>query len=387
MTFAIGRMRGISGAPGTVILPTHLTHLGGRAPANERVAQGRGMRMTRPQLLPANQFEHVYLGGDRIAALRGGPGGPNRPEEWLGSTTVRFGQQEQGLSRLADGTLLRDAVAGEPAAWLGPVHLEAFGVSTEVLVKLLDPDQRLPVHVHPSRAFARRHLGLPHGKTEAWIVMETTPGARVRLGFRETMSRGDVRDLVDAEDSAGLVDLLRPHAVHAGDAVLVPAGTPHSIDAGILVLELQEPTDMSILLEWEGFAIDGETESHLGLGRDLALDALRLEELGDDELATLLIAGEQVPDSPLASLLPPAADPWFRADRVRSGDVRIDAGFAVLLVTEGEGALVAERGTRLELRGGDAAVVPWASGSWRLEGPLETMACRPPDPAAARGAA
>lgn len=342
--------------------------------------------MTRAQLLPANQFEHVYLGGDRIAALRGGPGGPNRPEEWLGSTTARFGQQEQGLSRLADGTLLRDAVAGDPAAWLGPVHLEVLGATTEVLVKLLDPDQRLPVHLHPDRTFARRHLGLPHGKTEAWIVMETTPGAQVRLGFRETMRRGDVRAMVDAEDSAGLVDLLRPHKVHPGDAVLVPAGTPHSIDAGIFVLELQEPTDLSIFLEWEGFAIDGEAERHLGLGMDLALDALRLKGLDDDELAALVLAGEQVPDSPLVSLLPPAADPWFRAHRVRPADVRVDAGFAILLVTEGEGVLVAERGARLALRRGDAAVVPWASGPWRLEGHVETVACRPPDPAAARWA-
>lgn len=348
--------------------------------------------MTGPQLLPPNQFDHFYRGGDRIGALRGGPGGPNRPEEWLGSTITRFGHDEDGLSRLGDGSLLREAVAADPAAWLGADHVEAFGPSPELLVKLLDPDQRLPVHLHPDRAFARRHLGLGHGKTEAWVVMDSTPDAQVRLGFRETMPRERVRAMVDARDSAGLVDSLHARGVRRGDAVLVPAGIPHAIDAGIFVLELQEPTDLSILLEWEGFDLDAE-DSHLGLGMDVALDALRLEALGDGDLAALIRPAQSEPDGALASLLPAAADPWFRAHRVRSravgaagGAASLDAGFAVVLVTEGEGDLVAEHGARLGLGRGDAVVVPWASGSWRLDGGIAAIACRPPAPADARWA-
>ena len=341
--------------------------------------------MIGPQLLPPNQFDHFYRGGDRIGALRGGPGGPNRPEEWLGSTVTRFGQDQSGLSRLEDGRLLRDAVAADPEAWLGARHVDAFGPSTEVLVKLLDPDQRLPVHLHPDRAFSRRHLGLAHGKTEAWVVMDSAPDARVRLGFRETMSRERVRAMVDARDSAGLVDALHARPVHSGDGVLVPAGVPHAIDAGIFILELQEPTDLSILLEWEGFDLDAE-DSHLGLGMDVALDALRLDALGDADLAALIRPAHAGPDGTVASLLPAAADPWFRAHRVSSSGAgqagaSVDAGFAVVLVDAGEGILVAQHGPRLGLRRGDAAIVPWASGSWRLDGGIEAIACRPPDPA------
>jgi mannose-6-phosphate isomerase len=78
---------------------------------------------TAPLLLPPNQFPHFYRGGDRIGALRGGPGGPMRPEEWIGSTVTRFGEVRSGLSQLPDGRLLRDAVAADPLAWLGPEHL------------------------------------------------------------------------------------------------------------------------------------------------------------------------------------------------------------------------------------------------------------------------
>lgn len=341
--------------------------------------------MTRAQRLPTNRFEHFYLGGSRISALRGGAGGPKRPEEWLGSTIPRFGQSEQGLSRLSDGTLLRDAIDRDPIAWLGSAHIATYGTSTEILVKLLDPDQRLPVHLHPDRAFARRHLGLAHGKTEAWIVMETTPGAKVRFGFRATMRRDEVRAMVDAGDSTSLVEALRPRAVHAGDAVLVPAGLPHCLDAGIFILELQEPTDLSILLESDGLYVD-EADMHLGLGKDVALEALRLDALDDREMAMLIVRGERVADSQIACLLPSAADPWFRAHRVRAGDLQVDAGFAVVLVTAGEGVLVADRDDRLALRRGHAAVVPWASGAWGLQGPIEAIVCRPPDSAATLGA-
>jgi hypothetical protein len=48
---------------------------------------------------------------------------------------------------------------------------------------------------------------------------------------------------------------------------------PHAIGPGVLIAELQEPTDFSIPCEWEGFPI-AEEDSHPGLGWDLALGAL-----------------------------------------------------------------------------------------------------------------
>src|SRR3954469_10367468 len=92
------------------------------------------------------------------------------PEDWLGSVVPARNptrdEPEAGLSRLDDGRLLRDAVAEDPAYWGEPT----------VLVKLLDPAGRLPVHAHPDRAFAREHLGSAYGKTEAWIVVATRAG-------------------------------------------------------------------------------------------------------------------------------------------------------------------------------------------------------------------
>jgi mannose-6-phosphate isomerase len=335
-----------------------------------------------PQLLPPNQVEHFYRGGDRITAMRGGSFGLYRPEEWIASVTTMAGQEALGLSRLADGTLLRDAIAADPEGWLGRAHLDAYGTSTELLVKLLDAGERLPVHVHPGRAFARQHLGLPHGKTEAWIVLEADEGARVRLGFADPMRLADVRAMAEAQDTEALVGALRARPVRPGDAVLVPAGLPHCIDAGLLVLELQEPTDLSILLEWSGFAIDGRQQGHLGLGFDLAYQALRLDALDQAELDRLVVDGAQVADTDLANLMPAAADPYFRAHRLHSTQASgtVEAGFAVLLVTGGSGHLVSAAADRLAVRRGNAVVVPWRAGAWHLEGEVDGVVCRPPLP-------
>ncbi len=340
--------------------------------------------MVGPQLLPLNQLEHFYRGGSRIAEWRRAPGagGPSRPEEWLASMTTMTSHAERGLSRLADGTLLRDAVLRDPESWLGPAHVDAFGPSTELLVKLLDAGQRLPVHLHPDRAFAARHLGIRHGKTEAWIVLDVDVGARVRLGFAEPTSSSRVRAMVDAKDTEALVASLRAVDVRPGDAVLVPAGLPHCIDAGVFVLELQEPTDLSILLEAGDMALDVAREGHLGLGFEVALQALRVDVLDDAGLDNLVVRREEAGGSGFVDVLPAGARPYFRAHRLDPAQAspEVAAGFAVVAVTAGSGRLVAGSACALDIRRGDVAVVPFAAGRWHLEGAAQALVCRPPLP-------
>ena len=71
-----------------------------------------------------------------------------------------------GLSRLESGELLRDAIRERPAYWGTP----------NLLVKLLYPVERLPVHAHPDREFARTHLGM--------CPVSWTGGPAVRRGPR-----------------------------------------------------------------------------------------------------------------------------------------------------------------------------------------------------------
>jgi len=330
---------------------------------------------TTPSKLPSNQFDHFYRGGNRIGALRHGPGGPMRPEEWIGSITTRFGEAEQGLSRLSDGTLLRDAIKSDSDGWLGADHVKNFGLSTEILIKLLDPDQRLPVHYHPNKAFAKTHLGLDHGKTEAWIILEAPTGSGVGLGFAQKQNKEDLLRLVRAQDSAALLASLRRTEVQVGDAVLVPAGVAHAIDAGIFVLELQEPTDLSALLEWEGFAVDGIKDGHLGLGFETVTDALMLDPLTDSEFDSL-ITHNVFSGGALRSVLPLKSDGYFRA-HLAPGSGDFPAGFAVALVLDGSGVISFANAPEVAITKGDAVVIPYSAGAFTFSG-ANAIVCRPP---------
>jgi len=192
----------------------------------------------KPVLLPPNQFHRFYKGGARIDALRGEPQGEDgRPEDWVGSTATSWGSDTEGLSRLADGTILKEAIEANPEAYLGPEHVAAYGADPGLLVKLLDAGERLPVHYHPGRPFAKDHLGLRYGKTESWLILEADPGAAVHVGLKEPLDAETARHWVDEQDADAMLAALHEVPVQAGDGILVPAGTLHAIGGGILLLE------------------------------------------------------------------------------------------------------------------------------------------------------
>jgi len=341
-------------------------------------AGGLVMALSRPaaavHVLAANQPpDRFYEGGARIASFRGGAGAGSRsPEDWLASTTPLARSAEKGLSRLPGGELLVDAVRRDPVAWLGAEHVRAFGASTELLVKLLDAGQRLPVHAHPDRAFAAAHLGSRHGKTEAWVFLAP---ATVHLAFTRDVERRELATWVREQDAAALLDAMHEVHARAGDVVLVPAGLPHAIGAGALLVELQEPSDLSVLMEWEGFALDGRADGHLELGFDVALGAVDRRGWSRQEVDHLVAASAET----LGDLLPAAAT-HFRVERHR-GQADLTAGYGVLVVVAGEGVMAGRAGAPVAVRQGQTVLVPHEAGPLRLHGlDLEVLRCRPPAP-------
>ncbi|WP_295855449.1 class I mannose-6-phosphate isomerase [uncultured Microbacterium sp.] len=333
-----------------------------------------------PVLLPPNPVQHFYLGGDRIAALRGiVPETDRQPEEWLGSTVSRFGSEEIGLAVTDEGAFLRDLVTADRAAWVG-ARGGRDAADLGILVKLLDARQRLPVHVHPDRAFAGAHLDCPYGKTEAWFVLETEDDCAVHVGWNQDVDRDELDRRRDAQDSEWMLSRMNRVVVRPGMGVLVPAGTVHAIDGGIFVAEVQEPTDFSILLEWSVTTSTRE-ESHLDLGFDAVMPAVSTAKLDAAALDALIsTAGTTAPGPAFRSLMPAAADAYFRlfdAAGDTGGDAAsLPAGFAVVLVREGSGALVSDAGT-VEVERGQVYAVPHAFGAWRLTGAAEILVAAP----------
>lgn len=339
-----------------------------------------------PIVLGPNQIHRFYRGGAAITGLRGIPDRDDfAPEDWVGSATSVFGSDGLGLSTLPDGRTLREALASDPEGFLGSGHAERFGSDPALLVKLLDAGERLPVHCHPSREFARRHLDCPFGKTEAWVIAEVrSSDPVVYLGFQRDVNEGTLADWVSRQDTEAILGAMHRLTAGVGDSILVPAGIPHAIGEGVFLVELQEPTDLSVLLEWKGFDIDGLSDGHLGLGFEEALGCVDRSGWGTGELDRLRRGREsgshQRPGVEL--LFPAEADPFFRAERIRpTGTSPLPASFSILVMLQGTGTLGWGGGRVAEVTRGDTVLIPFAVGDTVVSGSLEAIRCLPPDPA------
>lgn len=328
-------------------------------------------------VLPANQpARRFYRGGTQIARFRRRPDVEQYvPEDWVASTTTVFGDPALGLTVLADGTTLADAIEQEPQRWLGEAHVAQWGADSKLLVKLLDAGQRLPVHAHPGTSFAQQHLLRPHGKAEAWHILA---GGEVHLGLTEGVTMRELAQLVAHQRTEELLGLLHRRTVQPGDTVFVPPGVLHAIGQDVFLAEVQEPEDLSILLEWRDFALDGSRDGHLGLGFDRALQAVQREPMSTEHLESLI-----APDA----TLPASADPFFRLQRrnLHSGDA-LYAGFAVIIAVSGTAELSRD-GVSVRLEAGETALLEHAGGPARIEGHIELIELRPPVPRGASLAA
>ena len=335
-----------------------------------------------PILMPPNIIDHFYLGGTRLAELRGVDlPSPRRPEEWLAASVHRAGEPGVGPSHTADGELFADVVAADPQSWLGfPSPDTGLSGDTGILVKLLDADQRLPVHVHPTRPFAGARLHSCYGKTEAWFVIAAEgPDPAVWVGWSESVEPAELARRVEAQDSEWMLSKLNKITVRPGDGILVPAGTAHAVGSGVLVVEVQEPSDFSILLEWSVTTATRD-ESHLDLGLDVALGATDHGALDPGALSTLVTYTDPAAQFPEPTrLLTPTADDFFRLHVLTgSGDDRatVPAGFVVVVILAGTGELVGADGA-VSTHRGEVWAIPAAFGDWSANGDVRLVIARP----------
>jgi mannose-6-phosphate isomerase len=249
----------------------------------------------------------------------------------------------------------------------------AFGVDTKILVKLLDAGQRLPINAHPSGAWAQVNIGARHGKAEAWYLLHA---GDVYLGLTQDATLEKLKSLVDAQDVETMLNLMHRVPVKAHQTVYVPHGILHAIGKGILMAEIQETEDLSILLDWRDFNIDGRVDGHVGLGFERALQAVKIRARSEKEILTLVTN-----ENATRSVLVTESNKYFLHERVLvNGSSTRRAGFALVIIVDGMMEMTLEHGNSLQLRAGSTVVVPNASGSLLLVGNGQVLFARPPVP-------
>ncbi len=166
--------------------------------------------------------------------------GPKIAESWEVSC------HKHGESVVANGAFegrpLRSLIKEHGAGILGRKLPVEYGEKFPLLVKLIDANEDLSIQVHPDDIFAREHENGELGKNEMWYIIHAEPGARIYRGLRDGLKKEDVRKALEEDD---LFRILKDFPVQSGDAVYVDAGTIHAIGRGIVLVEVQQNSDVT----------------------------------------------------------------------------------------------------------------------------------------------
>ncbi|PDW00001.1 type I phosphomannose isomerase catalytic subunit [Candidatus Viridilinea mediisalina] len=318
--------------------------------------------MTLPPLRTIPRLVEPLWGGQRLAAWL--DLAPPRPER-LGESWLVYDENVVVGGPYA-GQRLGQLAATYGAALVGTRTVARYGADFPLLAKFIDAAERLSIQVHPDDDYAHNleaHTGF-HGKTEAWYILDALPGAHITYGLVRACSRAEFLAAV----ANGSVEQLMAHVpVQAGDVIFVPAGVLHAINAGIMLFEIQQKSDLTYRVYDYG-------------RRDRRTGQLRELHLEQALAVSRLSPGPQAKVAPVA--LGPGRDllvrcPYFALERWTAGaptELTTDAGsFEIWTLLAGYAELHWADQT-FPLGRGDAVVLPASLGRYRLPlGPEAVM--------------
>jgi mannose-6-phosphate isomerase len=197
-------------------------------------------------------YQERVWGGQALESVLGRKLPPSQPigESW--EIVDRVEAQSMVHGGAYNGLTLRTVLADHGPDLMGPKW--RVGKPFPILVKWLDCHERLSLQVHPPAAIAADLGGEP--KTECWYISQTAPEAQLIVGLK--------RDVTRAQFERAIADNTIENCVHhfpvaAGDSILIHSGQVHAIDAGNLILEIQQNSDTTYrVYDWGRAGLDGQ---------------------------------------------------------------------------------------------------------------------------------
>jgi len=160
----------------------------------------------------------------------------------------------------------------------GDLIFEKFGNEFPLLIKFIEAQEDLSIQVHPDNDLAKkRHQA--YGKTEMWYILESKKGSKIYTGFRDGVTKATYEE---ALRDGNIADLMNVETVDTGDTFFTPAGRVHAIGAGIVLVEIQQTSDITYrIFDWNRKS-SGKEKRELHL--DLALDAIDFTATGKNKI-------------------------------------------------------------------------------------------------------
>ena len=248
------------------------------------------------------------------------------------------------------GTTLGELTQRYGAALIGDGNDPSEGFP--LLAKFIHASQWLSIQVHPDDRQARELEGDPRGKTEAWVILQAAPGAKLVIGLEPGTSR---EQMAEAIRRNALEPLLVYAEVEAEDVLYIPANTVHALGPGLLIYEIQQASDITYrLYDWGRLGLDGmPRDLHIDKGVHVAnLEALpRVEKRSGD----LLVDGD-----------------YFRTWRHQvDGDtlqINTEGRFQCLTCIGGELFIRSDDGSEIGLSLGETVLIPASLAAVELRG-------------------
>ncbi len=208
--------------------------------------------LLRPVLMPK------VWGGDRLARFgKAVKSGEKIGESWeladLGATSASGAGGGAVRSVIENGPLAGKTIHDAIALW-GDAMLPRAALTKDgnfpLLIKFLDAQENLSVQVHPSPAYAAAHPEA-HLKTECWYVLDAAPGSVIYKGVKPGVTRAVFERALRSGDGSGVVALMEAVPAMVGECHNLPSGTVHALGAGVLVAEVQTPSDTTFrVYDW-----------------------------------------------------------------------------------------------------------------------------------------
>ncbi|MFT4039189.1 MAG: class I mannose-6-phosphate isomerase [Thermomicrobiales bacterium] len=258
----------------------------------------RTPRATMPlPILVTPRFDAKPWGSRRLGALCG-----ELPDGLIGEALLTA-PDARARSGPEAGRTLGELAAAAPHHWCGEQGLRATQGQAifPLLAKIIDATATLSVQVHPDDALAAAR-GLGTGKTEAWHILDAAPGSVLYAGLREGVEAETFLAACRGDDDVS--PLLTSLPARPGMTVVIPAGTVHAIGGGLLLYEIQQPSNVTFRLN------DWGRRDEAGAPRELH---------HADGLAALHAQSSPQPAPPLRltpERLALAATPWFALEQV-----------------------------------------------------------------------